>query len=58
MGCSSYQKPFAKPADLIQPCQKLTPFAGKDMGALLRYTINLTKVYKVCSARHDALAKL
>lgn len=58
MACASSPKPLAKPADLIQPCPALPVFKGKDLGDIVRYTVNLTKLYKVCAARHEALAKL
>lgn len=58
MACSSSPKQLAKPANLIQPCAKLDKFRGKDIGDIIRYTINLTKMYRVCAARQEALAKL
>ena len=46
------------PADLTQPCVKLPIFNGRDMQDIVEYTRNLMKLYKVCSLRQEALAKV
>lgn len=58
MGCTSLPKPPVKPANLISPCPGMKEFKGKDMGDLLRYTVALTKDYKICSAKQKALSEI
>ena len=47
------------PANLTQPCPKLTPLAeGADFGNLLEKAIETAGMYREACVRHDALSKL
>ncbi len=59
VACAFSVKPSASiPPELLQPCQKLPTFEGRDMGGLLSYSVNMINLYKVCQTRQDALIKI
>lgn len=43
------------PADLLAPCESLTPLADGTAAAVLRKLVEVGESYRDCAARHAAL---
>ena len=57
--CSTTQPAVPIPANLTQPCPKLTPLAEcADFGNLLEKAIEMAGMYHEVCIRQDALSKL